>query len=79
VKWVLVFVAAFVNEWVWAAYIHHTAQGSALRAAILSGIIMGVGAYVTLSFLDDPKLLAVAIAGGIAGTYVFVKKNSRQQ
>lgn len=77
-KWLLVFVAAFVNEWVWAAYIHHTAQGRALRAAVLSGIIMGIGAYVTLSFLDDPKVLAVAIAGGMTGTYVFVKKNSQR-
>jgi hypothetical protein len=75
-KYLLVFVAGFVSDWVWAAYIAYTAERRPLHAAALSGIIMVLGAYVTVSYLEDPSLLVVAVLGGMLGTYVFVKRKT---
>lgn len=73
-EYVFVFIAGFVSDWVWAAYIAYTAERRAGLAALLSGVIMVLGAYVTVSYLENPRMLAVAVLGGMLGTYVFVKR-----
>lgn len=72
-KTVLVFLAAFATDWVWAWYIVYTAQKAPVRSALLSGVIMVVGAFITLAYLEDPTMLWVAVVGGMFGTYFSVR------
>jgi len=72
-KTALVFLAAFATDWVWAWYIVYTAQKAPVRSALLSGVIMVVGAFITLAYLEDPAMLWVAVVGGMFGTYFSVK------
>ncbi len=72
-KYLIVFIAALVNDWVWTAYIVAASNKSAAKAMAFSGLIMLIGAFITLSYMDDVWSLAVAIAGGMLGTYLSVK------
>lgn len=72
-KLLLVFGAAAVYDWIWAAYITYTAEKQAAKAAAMSGIIFGLGAFVVMSYLENPWALGSAIGGGMLGTYVFVR------
>ncbi len=76
-NYLLVFVAGFVSDWVWAGYIAYTSEKRAGLAALFSGVIMVLGAYVTVAYLENPRMLAVAVAGGMLGTYVFVKRKAK--
>lgn len=69
----LVFVASFIADFVWAAYIMATSEKKALKAALLSGIIVVMGIFVTLSWLEDKRTIVAATVGGILGTYFCVK------
>lgn len=73
-NYVLVFFAAMLTDWLWATYIAHTAAKNAIQAALWSGVLMLVGAYVTLSYLEDWRMLIPAVIGGMIGTYISVKK-----
>jgi hypothetical protein len=72
-KLLLVFFAGMVYDWVWAAYITYTAEKQAGKAAVVSGAIFGLGAFMVMSYLDDMWALASAICGGMLGTYLFVR------
>lgn len=72
--YVLVFFAAMATDWLWATYIAQTAAKNAIKAALWSGVLMLVGAYVTLSYLEDWRMLIPAVIGGMIGTYISVKK-----
>lgn len=69
----LVFLAAFATDWVWAWYIMYTAQKAPIKSALLSGVIMVIGAYITVAYLEDPAMLWVAVVGGMTGTYLSVR------
>jgi hypothetical protein len=74
-KYALVFVASFLVDWIWAAYIIETARKAAVKSTLLSGLIVLIGAFTTLSFMHDPTTVVAAVLGGMLGTYVSVKRN----
>jgi len=72
VRALLVFVCAVVLDALWALYIRRSAQGQALQASTYATVLLGLGAFNTLSFLDNRWMLIPAAAGAFLGTYVTV-------
>lgn len=65
-------IAAFLDG-VWAGYFWCIAQKKPFASAILSGIIVKLGAYITISYVHDPTLQWAFVLGSIAGTYITVR------
>lgn len=76
-KVVSVFVTAFVLDVLWALYIRRTANGHAAEAGMYAATLMLLGAYNTLSFVQQPWLLAPIAAGAWLGTYFIVRREHR--
>lgn len=75
IKYIVMFTAAFLVDWVWAEYIKHTAAKNAWRSAGLSGVIVLIGAFTTFAYMEDRWMVAPALLGGMLGTYVSVKRS----
>lgn len=69
----LVFLALVAVDTCWAFYIAKVGQKRALAAACWSALIMVCGAFATISYLDDRRLLVAAIAGAWVGTFCTVR------
>lgn len=77
-KIILVFFVTFILDWVWAAYIVNTSKKDAIKSSIYSGLILCMGAFITLSYVEDKRMLIPALIGGMIGTYFCVKHESRK-
>lgn len=78
VKAVLVFVNAGLVDLAWALYIRRTAAGKAVAAANFGVLILALGAFNTLSFVQQPLLLAPIVVGGWLGTYLVVRYEHKE-
>ncbi len=65
----LVFLAAFVTDAVWAYYIKHTGSGNLLQASFSSSLIVLLGGFITVEYMDDKRLLIAGALGAFCGTY----------
>lgn len=68
VRCALVFLALCAVDYCWTFYIAKVGEGRAIAAATWSALIMVCGAFATISYLDDRRLLVAAIAGAWVGT-----------
>lgn len=73
----VVLVAAFILDSIWAFYIIETANKNPFKAALWGAAIMAIGAFLTLSYVEDGSRLISAIIGGMIGTYVSVKYSKK--
>lgn len=71
---VLVFLASGLAGVVWSLYIQAIGDGKRVRAASLDALLVLMGAFTTLSFVDNHGLAFVAAAGAFVGTYVSVRR-----
>ena len=72
-KFVVIFVALFVTDIIWALYIRWSANGFALKAAVASIFIYAIGAFTFAEFIKDLWVIIPACLGCFFGTYVTVK------
>ncbi|HEU4699836.1 MAG TPA: hypothetical protein VFS40_11695 [Gemmatimonadales bacterium] len=79
VRGLLVFVCAVALDALWALYIRRSAQGQAVQAATYATVLLALGAFNTLSFLDDNLMLVPAGAGAWLGTFLTVRREHRQE
>lgn len=79
VQCVLVFLALCAVDACWTLYIAKVGEGKALAAATWSALIMVCGAFATISYLNDTRLLVAAIAGAWVGTYCTVRFARRKE
>lgn len=77
VKAVSVFVTAFILDIAWALYIRRTASGKAMASAFFASLLMVLGAYNTMSYVNEPWLIAPIVAGAFIGTYLVVRYEHR--
>lgn len=63
---------------VWAVYIRSTADRKAGLASFCSAIIVVCGAFATLNFVDDPRLVLPAALGAAIGTFLGVRRVDHQ-
>jgi multidrug transporter EmrE-like cation transporter len=73
IKWIIIFLALFFTDIIWALYIRWSAQGRALRAGIASIFIYVVGAFTFGEFIKDAWILIPAGLGCFVGTYTTIK------
>jgi hypothetical protein len=71
-KGVVVFAATIVSDFVWAKYMASVAGGTPLVAANWSVLIIAIGAYLVVSYVDDKRLIVPACMGAWLGTYLAV-------
>lgn len=76
-KSLAVFCTAFVLDVCWAVYIRRTAAGRAVSAATFATVLYLLGAYNTMSFVNQPWLLAPIAAGAWLGTYTVIRWEHR--
>lgn len=69
---ILVFLAAAVTDAVWAYYIKHTGAGSRIRASLSSSLIVILGGFITVEYMDDKRLLVAGALGAFCGTYALM-------
>jgi len=68
------FGAMVALDFAWAKYTIYCADRRPAHAAAIASIIFGLGAYVTLTYVDDPWMLLPATAGALVGTYLAVRQ-----
>ena len=78
-KFALVFVATFILDWIWASYIIETSSKNSVRASVLSGLLVLMGGFVTLSYVEDTRMLAAAALGGMLGTFLSVERSRKDE
>jgi hypothetical protein len=71
-QYILVFIATFVADIVWAKYITAVADKAAFTAGIYSMFVYLAGAYAVTKYIENKKMLIPAILGAFFGTYITV-------
>ena len=66
---ILMFIAMFALDFVWAWYTRAVALKSRYQAAAASGAIYLIGGIATVEYVQNPWLLIPATLGGMLGTY----------
>jgi hypothetical protein len=61
---IMVTLAAFVIDALWAIYIRHVAKGSVLLASSVGSVIYIFGALATIAYISNPWMLIPATVGG---------------
>jgi hypothetical protein len=67
-----VFFGAFVSDYVWAKYMLGVANGPATVAANWASVVIILGAYLVVSYVQDKRLIIPAAIGAWIGTYLAV-------
>lgn len=73
-----IFVLVTLLDFLWAQYIKHTANAEALKSASYAALISLMGCMVTISYVDDRRMIVPAALGAFVGTYAsarFSKKH----
>ena len=71
-KFLLVFAASFCIDCLWTLTVIETNALHTWRAAALSGVLFYAGAYVTISYVKESRLVHAAALGSILGTIVTI-------
>lgn len=71
------FVAMMGADYAWTKYTLEVAAKDAVSAGLWSAVIVGCGAFTVVSYTTDRWLLIPALLGAFLGTYIAVKKESK--
>jgi hypothetical protein len=69
-RWFSVAGAVGLSDWVWTRYISSVSSHSSIGAANWSVVVIVLGAYVVVSYVNDKRLIAAAALGAWIGTYL---------
>ena len=69
IKAVAVCLSMLISDFTWAKYIATVAAHSSLAAAIYGVIVVVLGAYIVVSYVEDKRLIIPAAIGAFIGTY----------
>lgn len=62
--------AVALSDAIWARYISAISSNSKLAASGWSVLVIGLGAYVIVSYVEDRRLVLPAMVGAFIGTYL---------
>ena len=62
-------MAVGISDFIWTKYMASVAAHAALQASTWSTLLIAAGAYVTLSYVEDKRLVIAACLGAFLGTY----------
>lgn len=74
----MVFLFTAIADWAWALYIIETSSKNAIRSSVMAGLLILLGAFVTLSYVEDRRMLIPAVIGAVVGTYLCVKREEQK-
>lgn len=69
----IVFATLFFLDVVWARYTTAIAERRRLAASSFGAGIIALGAYATISYIDNPLMILPAMLGAFCGTFVGIK------
>ena len=72
IRGAVVVVAMAIGDFIWAKYISSIAERRALIAASWGSVVIALGAFITLSYVDDKRMIIPACIGAFLGTYFAV-------
>lgn len=72
-KVVLVFVAVFALDFVWAFYTKALTDSAALRAAMWATLLIVLTGTAQIGYTHDWRLLVPAAFGAFAGTFLAIR------
>jgi hypothetical protein len=75
----VVFCSAVGLDALWALYIRRSSQGKALAAASCAALLLGLGAFNAISYLENHWLLVPAMSGAFVGTYATLRWERRRR
>jgi hypothetical protein len=70
VKWILVFFAVALADGAWTLYMQGVAEQRKWKASLASVVIIALGAFTAISYIEDKTLLIPALFGAFVGTFV---------
>lgn len=68
----VVFLAVVISDFVWAKYMAAVAAKSAMEAASWAVLVIALGAYLVVSYVEDKRMVAPACIGAFIGTYLAI-------
>lgn len=71
-KCIGIFFAVCVSDFVWARYMASVARDSRLEASYWAVGVIGLGAFITISYVNDKRLVIPAMMGAFVGTYLAI-------
>ncbi len=69
----LIFLATSLSDILWVFYIRRTSEGKAFSAGLFSALIVVIGAFVIVSYVDNKFYLIPAALGAFIGTIITIK------
>jgi hypothetical protein len=78
-RFAVVFFSAVGLDALWALYIRRSSQGKALAAASCAAVLLGLGAFNAISYLDNHWMLVPAMSGAFVGTYGTLRWERRRR
>lgn len=65
-----VFGAVALSDAIWARYISAVSSSGKLEASGWSVVVIALGAYVVVQYVEDRRLVLPAMVGAFIGTYL---------
>ena len=72
-KFILIFIVVTVADFLWAAYISHTASNNVWKASFYAAAIALFGGVITLAYINDWRVIFPAALGAFVGTFLCLK------
>jgi hypothetical protein len=72
-KFILVFIIVTAADFLWAAYISHTAKGNIWKASSYAAAIALFSGLITIAYINDSRMIIPAVLGAFVGTYLCLK------
>lgn len=73
ILWLAVFAFTVLADIAWARYFLAAASRNAFAASLWSGVIVALGSFTTVEYVNNRWLVSAAIAGALVGTYYSVR------
>lgn len=77
-KWIGVFISMLLVDVCWTKYFVMVTKHRPMPAAIWGSMILLLGAFTTINYIDDKMLLIPTFIGGSIGTYLTVEWERRK-
>ena len=77
IKCILIFLMMMIVDYIWGHYIKNLNDGKALKAAIFSSLIISIGSFSTINYVENHYFIIPAITGGFIGTFYAAKHNKK--
>lgn len=79
IEFFLVMIAMICVDVCWTFYFIKVEERKSMLAGVWSSLIMLIGAFVTINYIGDKKLLLAAIIGAFIGTAGSVEYKKRKE